>query len=79
MMPRDHQGMTIERDGMILMERPKEITDEAKARELRAARIQVRDKEVQLGAAPSGQFERDAHPQTKPNIKKSYETIKIPD
>lgn len=79
MMPRDHQGMTIERDGMILMERPKEITDEAKARELRAARIQVRDKEVQLGAAPSGQFERDAHPQTKPNIKKSYETIPIPE
>lgn len=79
MMPRDHRGETIEREGMILMERPKEITDEAKARELRAARVQVRDKEVQLGAAPSGQFERDVHPQTKPNIKKSYEAIPIPD
>ena len=79
MMPSNHQGLTIERDGMILMERPKEITDEAKARELRAARVQVRDKEVQLGAAPSGQFERDAHPQTRPNIKKSYESIPIPE
>jgi hypothetical protein len=79
MMPDGHQGETIEREGQILMERPKEITDEVVSHDKRKAREQVRGKEEQLGMAPAGQFERDGHPQTRPSIKKSYESIPIPD
>lgn len=79
MMPEGHSGQTIEREGMILMEVPKEIADDMRAKELRKARVQVGDKEKQLGSAPQGQFERDAHPQTRPNVRKSYESIPIPE
>jgi hypothetical protein len=79
MMPEGYRGETIEREGMILMERPQEITDEVKALELRKARTQVRDKEIQLGAAPAGQFERGTHPNTQPKISKTYEAIPIPE
>lgn len=64
---------TIERDGMILMERPKELSDDARAAELRRARLQVRSKEAQLNASPDGTFERD-----RPTVKKSYEAMPIP-
>jgi hypothetical protein len=79
MMPEGHSGETIEREGMILMEVPKEIADAMRARELRKARDQVGDKEKQLGAAPPGQFERDKHPNTRPNISKSFQSIPIPE
>jgi len=79
MMPEHHAGNTIVRDGQMLMERPKEITDEAKAKEYRAARDQVRAKESQLSGAPAGQFERDNKGAPMASVKKSYETIKIPD
>lgn len=68
----------IERKGMVLMERPKEITDEARARELRKARLQVRHKEEQLNAATGGQFERTNKDQSLVKVKKSYESIPIP-
>ena len=54
LMPKGWTGVTIERDGMMLMERPKEITDEAVVREKQKARGQVRDKEQQIMAAPAG-------------------------
>jgi hypothetical protein len=79
MMPEGYPGNTIVRDGQMLMERPKEITDEAKAKEYRAARDQVRAKETQLSGAPAGQFERDNKGAPMASVKKSYETIKIPD
>lgn len=70
---------TIERDGMILMERPKVLTDEAHAKNLRAARLQVRAKEEQLGQTPGGTLPRDEDARTKPVIKKSYEAMPIQD
>ncbi len=80
MMPDNYRGETIERDGMILMERPKEITDEVNGHERRKAREQVRSKEEQLGGAAPGQFSRDNKGQSMVNIKKSYEAgIAIPD
>jgi hypothetical protein len=69
---------TIERDGMVLMERPKELTDEAKDIELRRARNQVRAKEAQLSATPDGTLSRDADPRTRPSVRKSYEAMPIP-
>lgn len=79
LMPHNYQGETIEREGMILMERPLEITQEAKARDLRTARSQVRGKEEQLGGAPSGTFERDNKGAPLVNVKKSFEHIPIPE
>jgi hypothetical protein len=78
MMPDRGHFATIERKGMILMERPKEITDEMRELELRKARQQVRQKEQQLNSAPEGQFGRD-HAQVRPKINKSYEAIPIPE
>jgi len=68
---------TIERDGLILMERPRELTDEARGVELRKARAQVRSKEQQLASAPEGTMTRD-HPNARPTIKKGYEPMAIP-
>ena len=78
-MPMSGKHATIERKGMILMERPKEISDEARSNELRKARMQVRQKEQQLNAAPDGQFGRqksDGSGLVK--VSKSYEPIPIP-
>jgi hypothetical protein len=68
---------TIERDGMILMERPKVLTDEAHAANLRRARQQVRAKEAQLSQSPDGTLPRDEDARTRPVIKKSYEAMPI--
>lgn len=69
----------IERKGMILMERPMEITDDARNAELRKARMQVRQKEAQLNSAEGGQFERTNKDQSLVNVRKSYEAMPIPD
>ena len=76
MMPTGNYA-TIERDGMILMERPKELTDEAKSIELRRARNQVRSKEAQLSATPDGTLPRD-DARVRPQVKKSYEAMPVP-
>jgi hypothetical protein len=78
MMPVEYKGMTIDRMGMRLMERPLEITEEVKARDLKNARDQVRQKEAQLTGAPAGTFERDNKGNTLVNVKKSYAQIPIP-
>jgi hypothetical protein len=68
---------SIERKGMILMERPAEITRQFEEADKRRARLQMRAKEEQLGSAPQGQFERN-HAQAAPKINKSYEPMPIP-
>lgn len=73
LMPAKGTWETIEMDGMVLMERPKEITDERQRANQRAARDQVRAKEAQLREAAPGQFERD-----RPTIRKNYEAIPVP-
>ena len=76
-MPNGWQGATIERKGMILMERPTEIVEEARRRHDYMARKQVRDKEAQIAGTPDGTLTRD-HAQVRPQIKKGYEAIPIP-
>lgn len=73
MMPAGDHYQTIERKGQILMERPKEITDQFRRLDEKRARDQVRVKEDQLASAPTGQFDRD-----RPSIKKGYEPMPIP-
>jgi len=79
MMPAGWQGETIVRDGQMLMERPKEITEEAKVRDRQAAREQMRAKEEQLGVA-TGPFERHNKGNPLVSVNKSRESvIPIPD
>ena len=78
MMPVGWKGDTIERDGMVLMERPAIVTDRFKEGDRRRAQLQVRHKEEQLGATPAGTLPRDADPRVKPRIGKTYESIPIP-
>lgn len=80
MMPDGGRYPTIEQDGMILMERPKEITEESRARALRDARAQVSNKERQLNEAPgSGQFGRQkSDGSSLVKVGRSYESIPIP-
>lgn len=78
MMPGGGNYATIERKGMILMERPLELTDEARSIEQRRARMQMQAKKEQLGEAKPGQFGRD-HASVRPKISSSYEPIPIPE
>jgi hypothetical protein len=76
-MPANWDANTIERKGMILMERPSELTEEVREMQYRNARKQVRDKEAQLAGTPDGTMTRD-HEKVRPNIKKSFEAMPIP-
>ena len=77
-MPMNWTGATIERDGMVLMERPSEIVMEARRIEQSRARNQVRAKEAQIAGTPDGTLTRD-DPRVAPRIKKGYEPIPIED
>jgi hypothetical protein len=77
MMPMQGNHPIIERKGMVLMQRPSVISDEARSNELRKARNQVRVKEQQLNAAPDGTLTRD-HPSARAQIKKGYSPIEVP-
>jgi len=78
MMPHGYSGNTIEMDGVMLMERPKSITDMVKTQDRRRAADQVRFKEEQLGAAPAGQFDRANKGSALASVKKSYAPIPVP-
>lgn len=82
MMPSDYTGgESIERKGMILMERPLEISARARALELKKARSQVNQKEQQLSGAPAGENSPfAAHNKGSPlvQINKSYERMPVP-
>jgi len=67
------------RDGMILMERPAILTEEAKQEDIDIARGMIREKQRQLGEAPNGTLPRDVHRDTAPRLKRGYEAIPVPD
>jgi len=79
MMPLGYTGTMIIRKGMVLMERPLVITQEARDIENRRARLQVRAKEEQLSAAKPGEFERANKGENLARIKKGYEAMPIPE
>jgi hypothetical protein len=78
LMPKGYKGAEILRKGMVLMERPLEITQEVREIDARKARLQVLTKEEQLSAAPPGQFERSNKGSDMAKIKKGFEAIPIP-
>jgi len=75
-MPQGHKGPIV-RDGLVLMERPVELTQEARAEDRMMAREQVQVKERQLSSTPDGTFTRD-HATARPRVSKSYEPMPIP-
>ena len=79
LMPMGYTGAEITRKGMVLMERPMEITQEAKDATLRRARMQMRDKEAQLTQAKGGEFDRSNKGDPLVKISKKYEAIPIPE
>ena len=79
LMPMGYQGVEITRKGMVLMERPLEITQEARDALLRKARVQMRDKEAQLTNAKSGEFDRTNKGDPLVKINKKYEAMPIPE
>jgi hypothetical protein len=80
LMPMGYTGVEITRKGMVLMERPLEITNEARSTELRKARMQMRDKEAQLSQpSRNGEFERTNKGDPLVKISKKYEAIPIPE
>lgn len=58
LMPRGWRGQTIEVGGLVLMERPKIFTDEAREEERRAARDAVITKEQQMREGRAGDLGR---------------------
>ena len=79
-MPMGYKGGEITRKGMVLMERPLEITQDARNAELRKARMQMRDKEAQLSQpSRNGEFERTNKGDPLVKISKKYEAIPIPE
>jgi hypothetical protein len=56
-------------DGMILMERPRELTDRVREREYRRANEVVRNSERKLADAPAGTAPRTAFAETSPKLR----------
>lgn len=79
LMPRDSTGAEITRKGMILMERPLELTEEAQQIERRRARQQVTNKNEQLNATKPGEFERSNKDSSLVKVKRGYEPMPVPD
>jgi hypothetical protein len=78
MMPKGHRG-EITRDGLILVERPKVVTDRVKQIMYERARGAVRLKEQQLNDAPQGTFERvDERGRPMARVKTSHSPVEIP-
>ena len=75
LMPRGHKGNTIEVGGLVLMERPKVFTDEAKEEERRLAREAVATKEAQMREGRGGDLGR----RQVNSFNKSRGPIDVPD
>lgn len=73
LMPIGYKGPII-RDGMMLYERPQELTDEARREQLEAAFDVIRTTERRLGMAGPGEMTRD-HPDVQPRISKVFEPL----
>jgi len=75
----EYSDETIIVDGLMLMERPKELTERRRLRERMKATDQVRNSEAKLSDAPPGTAPRDQHRKTAPRVGSSVGPIGIPD
>lgn len=74
-MPNDYKG-PIRRGGMILCERPIELTNEARAEEEEAARALVQAQKEQLGLAMPDGF-NNSHRAVQPKVNTQYEPADV--
>jgi hypothetical protein len=81
LMPLGWKGTTIERKGMMLMERPEEITQKIRDRDRRAAIEPVKSMEEKLSGVPQGHFGRQkSNGESLVKVGKSFEPgIPVPD
>ncbi len=75
----EYQGENIIIDGMILMERPKEIVDRVRQREYKNAVDVVRNSERKLADAPAGTGPRTAFAETSPRVRGHVGPVTIND
>lgn len=68
-LPPNYKESHIVRDGLILMERPKELTEEARAEQRQLSKQQVREAEQRLGMTPNNTLTRE-HDRVKPQVTK---------
>ncbi|HEY3623737.1 MAG TPA: hypothetical protein VGL12_15350 [Roseiarcus sp.] len=66
-------------EGLMLMERPKELTERRRMRERIKATDQVRNSEAKLVEAPAGTAPRDQHRKTQPRVGSTVGPIGVPD
>ena len=66
-------------DGMILMERPKELTEKVRARDRDRTMDVVRNSERKLADAPAGTAPRNAFPDTMPRLRSHTGPVSITD
>ena len=76
MSPPGHKGSII-RDGLMLMERPSYLTEDARREEYDAARDRIATQEKRVSGAPDGTMTRD-HPNARPLSRRSYAPTPIP-
>jgi hypothetical protein len=75
----EYDGENIIVDGMILMERPKELTEKVRQREYRRAIEVVRNSERKLAEAPAGTAPRTAFAETTPRVRGHVGPVSISD
>lgn len=68
-LPENYDRPHIIKEGLILMERPMELTLEAREETRKLSLRQVRDQMAQLGQAPPGTGPRDVDPRIAPSVK----------
>ena len=78
LMPANTKDQYITRKGMILMERPLELTEESRRIADRQARLQVRNKEAQLGESRPGEFSRNNKDSSLAKVKHGWEPMPVP-
>lgn len=69
-----HAGTTIEKEGMLLMIRPKAVSDKVREIQKMKAQSLLSDKLAQLGNAGNGEAPRKVI-----GVRRSYEAMEIPD
>jgi hypothetical protein len=74
-----YEGENIINDGMILMERPRELVDRVKAYEYNRALEVVRNSERKLADTPSGTGPRTAFAETMPRVRNHVGPVTIND
>jgi hypothetical protein len=76
---KEYEGENVIIDGMILMERPKELTERVKQREYQRAIDVVRNSERKLADAPTGTGPRTAFAETLPRVRGHVGPVTIND